>query len=618
MNSSRDSRLHSVAKEQGLSVSCAVPSETEVENEGIVTTPTSATTSPALSAYKKYEHRKAMSAAKECFVSDVIKAEKSKEKNHEICRMQTNGMDFEESNSESRVNANVETVDGLSASKTCNRRQDQFQLRTNDKFHHQSASSKSTALKLSSENISSEKNVFETQKEEKLIHQDKNLTSSTSSKFMRKSSSTVTSSSMISNIHQLSGDLLVSSESPIITEPLSPEVNSFVQEVDVDLNLLSLRYDDERHVKIDKSVISSSIAKIKNKMNKLIEKLNNSEKDETLSILKAMIIVSKKAWSLNSCGHEIGFSLCNLFRTSGVLDLLIENCAKDSEKDVQLLSMQLLEQNLSAENRTYVVEKGFAKVVSAAFDFCCNKNLVVCGRVGTGILEHLFKHSEETCKEMIKMGALKALLYKCRATDVEILRRCAAGLANLALFGGAENQATMIEEKAPIWLFPLIFNNDDNVKYFACLATAVLVANKEIESEIIRTGTLDLVESFVATHNPQEFAANSINRLHGQSKNCLLKLVPVLDSDREEAKSLAAFHFVVEAWIRKKQGTSSVFHEIGAVDALKRVASTPAIASKFAAQALKLIGEQVPHKLSLQVPLWTVDDVREWIKQPFM
>jgi hypothetical protein len=52
------------------------------------------------------------------------------------------------------------------------------------------------------------------------------------------------------------------------------------------------------------------------------------------------------------------------------------------------------------------------------------------------------------------------------------------------------------------------------------------------------------------------------------------------------------------------------------VNALKKVASCPnAIASKYAAQALQLIGEEIPHKLSQQVPLWTIEDVKEWVKQ---
>jgi hypothetical protein len=72
----------------------------------------------------------------------------------------------------------------------------------------------------------------------------------------------------------------------------------------------------------------------------------------------------------------------------------------------------------------------------------------------------------------------------------------------------------------------------------------------------------------------------------------------------------------MEAIIKKRHGETSIFHEIGAVEALKRVASSPnALASKFAGQALKLIGEEIPHKLSQQVPLWAVDDVQEWVRQ---
>lgn len=41
------------------------------------------------------------------------------------------------------------------------------------------------------------------------------------------------------------------------------------------------------------------------------------------------------------------------------------------------------------------------------------------------------------------------------------------------------------------------------------------------------------------------------------------------------------------------------------------------MASKLAAEALKIIGEKIPHKLSQQVPLWTVDDVVYWVTQVY-
>lgn len=233
-----------------------------------------------------------------------------------------------------------------------------------------------------------------------------------------------------------------------------------------------------------------------------------------------------------------------------------------------------------------------------------------------GILEHLFKHSEMTCSDVIKLGGLDVLLYECRRRDIATLRHCAGALANLSLYGGAENQELMIKRNVPTWLFTLAFNTDDNIKYYAFLAIAVLVANKEIEAAVLKSETLDLIDPFVTTHTPSEFAKSNLAHAHGQSHHWLERLVPVLSSIREEACNLAAFHFCMEAGIKKQQGKTGIFSVINAVEPLKKVASCPnAIASKFAAQALRLIGEEVPHKLSQKVPLWSPEDVREWVRQ---
>lgn len=326
--------------------------------------------------------------------------------------------------------------------------------------------------------------------------------------------------------------------------------------------------------------------------------------------------IMETAWAVPTFGHELGYSLCNSLRNCGGLKLIISNCTQTDRMELQFSCAKVLEQCLTTENRAYVVENGLDKVVNVACVCTKPSNSVDYSRVGTGILEHLFKHSEETCSDVIRLGGLDALLFECRKSDVNILRHCAAALANLSLYGGAENQEAMIKRKVPMWLFPLAFHNDDNIKYYACLAITVLVANAEIEAEVIQSGTLGLVEPFVTTHNPSEFAKSNLAHAHGQSKTWLKYLVPVLDSKREEARNLAAFHFCMEAGIKKQQGNTNIFAEIGAVEKLKKVASCPnAVASKYAAQALRLIGEDVPHKLSQQVPLWSYEDVEEWVKQ---
>ena len=68
-------------------------------------------------------------------------------------------------------------------------------------------------------------------------------------------------------------------------------------------------------------------------------------------------------------------------------------------------------------------------------------------------------------------------------------------------------------------------------------------------------------------------------------------------------------------YIYNNYGILQIFEEIGAVEPLKAVASQSAstTASKLAAKALNIIGEEVPHKLSQRVPLWSVEDVVFWV-----
>ncbi|CAH4037361.1 unnamed protein product [Pieris brassicae] len=386
-------------------------------------------------------------------------------------------------------------------------------------------------------------------------------------------------------------------------------------------DLLTLNFDDLEELNCNSSQkdIEIAIGKYKKRMSAFISAIKNEDMDTNTASLHFNKIneMLRRAWAVPTHGHELGNSLCNILRTSGGLDVLMENCMESKNPERQFASAKILEQCLTTENRDYVVKNGLGKVVNAVVCVCTkNANLVDYSRVGTGILQHLFKHSEATCSDVIKLGGLDAVLFECRKNDIETLRHCATALANLSLYGGAENQEAMIKRKVPMWLFPLAFHHDDNIKYYACLAIAVLVANKEIEAAVLKSGTLELVEPFVTSHNPSEFARSNLAHAHGQSKTWLQKLVPVLSSKREEARNLAAFHFCMEAGIKKQQCNTEIFREIGAIEPLKKVASCPnAIASKFAAQALRLIGEEVPHKLSQQVPLWSIEDVKEWVKQ---
>ena len=165
-------------------------------------------------------------------------------------------------------------------------------------------------------------------------------------------------------------------------------------------------------------------------------------------------------------------------------------------------------------------------------------------------------------------------------------------------------------------LFPLAFSTDDITKYYACLAICTLASNKEYNATVEKSGTLALVEPFIDQHDPGEFATSDGVHQHGQSEGWLRRLLPLLDSTNKEAQSLASFHFAMEATIKSKSSKHEVLKKIGAIAALQKVASCPNdSASKLAAKALRTLGEDIPHHLSQQVPLWSVNDVFTWVER---
>ncbi|XP_034480546.1 sterile alpha and TIR motif-containing protein 1-like isoform X1 [Drosophila innubila] len=552
----------------------------------------------------KFEEKRSKSMATTKVVADGFSSEQATSNSAETKRLQAGDIDYKEAKAVSAVRNRLE-MDGVKTEEKAAVMQEALSLRTGDITQQASNKVAAAAIKVQSDNFSADKKAISQSQQSQMmtsngiISQEKHVSSASQANYsMTHKGVSSTGSSMISSSSQMSATngQMVKLKDLKLDDLKSLTATSGQQEIEQAISKYS-------------NVLKSFVSTLQDD-----DSLVNGGGDKKSVYLQKINEVIKRAWAVPTHGHELGYSLCNSLRLSGGLDLLMKNCVQHNI-ELQFSSAQLLEQCLTTENRSHVVDNGLDRVVNVAC-VCTKESNMEHSRVGTGILEHLFKHSEGTCSDVIRLGGLDALLFKCRTSDVETLRHCASALVNLSLYGGAENQEEMIVRKVPMWLFPLAFHNDDNIKYYACLAIAVLVANKEIEAEVLKSGCLDLVEPFVTTHDPYEFAKSNLAHAHGQSKHWLERLVPVLSSNREEARNLAAFHFCMEAGIKRKQGNTDIFHEIGAIEALKTVASCPnAIASKFAAQALRLIGETVPHKLSQQVPLWSVEDVQEWVKQ---
>uniref|UniRef100_A0A1I8N514 ADP-ribosyl cyclase/cyclic ADP-ribose hydrolase n=1 Tax=Musca domestica TaxID=7370 RepID=A0A1I8N514_MUSDO len=548
----------------------------------------------------KFEEKRTKTESKTKVITDGFSSEQATSNLAESKRLQTGDIDYQQAKAAAASRNRME-MDGVKTEENAAVIHEALSLRTGDITQQASNNVAAASIKVQSDTFSADKKAIsqsqqsQTMTSNGIISQEKHMSSAAQANY------TMTSKGVSSS----GGSTMISSSSQMSTTN-----GSFFKLADFKIDdLMSLSANSGQRE------IEQAISKYSNMLTNCVSTLQEKKADsEATLFLDKINEVIRRAWAVPTHGHELGYSLCNSLRSSGGLDLLMRNCVQ-SDMRIKFSSAKLLEQCLTTENRTHVVENGLDKVVNVAC-VCTKNQSTEHSRVGTGILEHLFKHSEGTCSDVIKLGGLDAVLFECRTSDVETLRHCASALANLSLYGGAENQEAMILRKVPMWLFPLAFHNDDNIKYYACLAIAVLVANKEIEAEVLKSGCLDLVEPFVTSHDPSEFAKSNLAHAHGQSKHWLQRLVPVLSSNREEARSLAAFHFCMEAGIKREQGNTEIFREIGAIEALKTVASCPnAIASKFAAQALRLIGETVPHKLSQQVPLWSVEDVQEWVKQ---
>lgn len=369
----------------------------------------------------------------------------------------------------------------------------------------------------------------------------------------------------------------------------------------------------ESEATLQKLDLSSSLQKLTEQLKLKIDIIKSSgSSDNHIQALRDISLLMEQAWAIPTHGRDVAYNLCDMMRDEHALDIVIGNCASKN-KELMKTSGRLLDKILSTGNRQRVASHGLEIVVKMTVEA---KGEFDAARFCTGILESLFKTSEEICRKLTVLGGLDVILYWCRCNDRLTLRHCAIGLSNMALYGGPENQEEMAKHKVPEWLFPLAFNDDDSVRYYACLAISVLVANKEIELAVSQSGTLDLVLPFIASHTPSEFGRMDLSHRHGRSRGWLKRLVPLLSSKREESEALAAFHFAMEAGIKSLQKKTEVFYEVGAIKPLKRLASSPnATTSKLACEALKIIGENLPHKLTAQVPVWTVEDVKFWISQ---
>ena len=292
---------------------------------------------------------------------------------------------------------------------------------------------------------------------------------------------------------------------------------------------------------------------------KLLRQKSNVQKKEGADGLYLLIT---QAWSLDTrIARDAADFICEHIRTTGGLEALLQQCqtiTKDRSDDatrLQLSVLRVIEQTMIAENRQYISEH---KLFPTLMVLASSSESLEHVKLGTGILENLFKVSSQLSMKLINSSGLDGVMFGCRYTDNAVLQHCAASMANCALYGCTNVHRAMVNKQADHWLFPLAFSQDSAVKYYALIAICILASEPDLASLVSRSGALELVIPFLQLQDPLEFPQTCPNHAHGRSVDWLMKMIPLLVSHSEEAQSLAAFHFAMEAGIKKKQNRLNV------------------------------------------------------------
>ncbi|CAB1347861.1 unnamed protein product [Coregonus sp. 'balchen'] len=262
-------------------------------------------------------------------------------------------------------------------------------------------------------------------------------------------------------------------------------------------------------------VLDTSLPALRSAIKTLKSAKDTSDLDETRRAIAETFQLVEEAWVLPTVGRQVAEEICNRIRLDGGLELLLQLLMTPAV-EITYESAKLLEQILVSENRDYVARIGLGVILNLTRE----TEDAQLARSVSGILEHMFKHTEETSAQLIANGALDALLFWCRGTDPTVLRHCA----------------------------------------------------------VVKSGTLELVEPFIASLDPDEFARSlldSADSMQGRTAADLQQLLPLLDGARLEGKCIAAFYLC-------------------AVQSLKRIVmySSNGTACALAKRALGMMGEE--------------------------
>jgi len=139
------------------------------------------------------------------------------------------------------------------------------------------------------------------------------------------------------------------------------------------------------HANANQQDVDRALAKYTERLKQVVDALRESDSKlgNASGVLNKLGEMMSKAWLVPTHGLTLGTRLCDELRQGGGLDMLISNC-NSKDDDVKFSSAMLLEQCLTTENRSYVVDNGLEEVVRMAGDFTNSAKTPDHSRISTG------------------------------------------------------------------------------------------------------------------------------------------------------------------------------------------------------------------------------------------
>jgi hypothetical protein len=361
------------------------------------------------------------------------------------------------------------------------------------------------------------------------------------------------------------------------------------------------------------------------KFNRLIQFFAQTENVEDLDRrrdgLEHAAKIVDQAWDLNQANWAVQFA--KKLREEEILDLALDSLDLQNPPDLLQESLRLIASTIFLpENRKIICRQACLEPIVNTFKRYVDHKDGSFRASCLEILASCVKESDEVIARLIRMGVFETVKKALERINEEPVARFSAlffSFASLASNVKHPIHQKMLDNQLVNALEIIQASECEYAVFHASLALAVLQTNKEIKPQI--TFQTPLADHFIAQNHAFEKCErfrldNSRRTAFGTAPPILDRINPLLYCDSGTVQAIGAYFLLQEVLARQSNKQFDVFSETNNIAALKKCAATTqnGFARELASNALRLMNQTVPVKLSNQVHFWDTEDVAIWFE----